>query len=76
MNTELTPRLSFVAVLSIGLLTPPPLAQAQQSGVRAESGSVIVGRDVKDSTIITGIPPDQLEGLIRPYRELSETQKN
>jgi tetratricopeptide (TPR) repeat protein len=36
------PRLSFVAVLSIALLTLTSLTQAQQPGVQAESGSVAV----------------------------------
>ena len=51
------------------------LTQAQQPSVRAESGSVAVGGNVRDSTINIGIPPKELEGLIRPYQELSETQK-
>ena len=73
--TALTPRLSFVAVLSIGLLTPTPLAQAQQPGVRAESGSVAVGGDVSGSTITIGIPPEQLAALIQQAHDLSESQK-
>ena len=48
MNTALTPRLPFVAALSIGLLMLVPFAQAQQPGVQAESGSVAVGRDIRD----------------------------
>ena len=71
----MTPRLSFVAALSIGLLTPVPFAQAQQPGVQAESGSVAVGRDVRDLTINIGIPPEQLAALIQQTHDLSESQK-
>ena len=57
------------------LLTLIPFGQAQQPGVRAESGSVAVGGDVSDSTITIGIPPEQLAALIQQAQELSETQK-
>ena len=75
MNTALTPRLPFVAALSIGLLTPVPFAQAEQPDVQAASGSVAVGRDVRDSTITIGIPPEQLEALVQQDHDLSEAQK-
>jgi hypothetical protein len=75
MNTALTPRLSLAAVLSIGLLTPAPLAQVQQPGVRAESDSVAAGRDIRDSIITIGIPPEQLAAVIQQGHDLSESQK-
>ena len=36
---------------------------------------VAVGGSVSGSTINIGIPPGELEGLLRPYRELSEHKK-
>ena len=70
----MTPRLSLVIVLGLAVLALAPNAQAQQPGVRAESGGIAVG-NVSGSTITIGIPPEQLEALIRQSAEHSETQK-
>ena len=43
--------------------------------VHADHGSVAAGRDIRDSIITIGIPPEQLEALIRQSAEHSETQK-
>ena len=71
----MTPRLSLVIVLGLAVLALAPNAQAQQPGVRAESGGVAIGGSVSGSTITIGIPPEQLEALIRQSAEHSETQK-
>jgi hypothetical protein len=71
----MTPRLSFIAVLVVALFTLPPLVQAQQPAVRAESGGVAIGGSVSGSTITIGIPPEQLQALIGQHAEHSETQK-
>ena len=42
--------------------------------VHADSG-VAVGRDIRDSTITVGITEEQRAALVRPYEELSDTQK-
>lgn len=49
------------------------ISLAQQ--VRAESGSIAIGRDVNQSTINIGIPPSQLDALVRQTADLSEAQK-
>ena len=71
---RIDPRLSLVIVLGLAVLALAPNAQAQQPGVRAESGGIAVG-NVSGSTITIGIPPEQLEALIRQSAEHSETQK-
>jgi hypothetical protein len=43
--------------------------------VRADTGAVPIGGDVRDSTINIGIPPEQLAALVRQTADLSETQK-
>jgi tetratricopeptide (TPR) repeat protein len=60
-------------VVSIWLLASSDPAQAQQ--IRAETGGVAVGRDVIQSTINIGVPPEQLAALIRQHADLSEAQK-
>jgi uncharacterized coiled-coil protein SlyX len=70
----MTPRLSFVVVLSIALLTLTSLTQAQQPSVRADRGSVAVGGDVS-APINIGIPPEQLAAVIQQGHDLSESQK-
>ena len=70
----MTPRSSLVIVLGLAVLALAPKVQAQQPGVRAESGGIAVG-NVSGSTITIGIPPGQLEALIRQSAEHSETQK-
>jgi tetratricopeptide (TPR) repeat protein len=71
----MTPRPVFVAVLGIALLTLPPLGRAQQPGVRAESGGVAIGGSVSGSTITVGVTEEMRAAFVRPYEELSETQK-
>ena len=43
--------------------------------VRAEEGSVAIGGNVSNSTITTGVTPEMLAALTRPWEELSESQK-
>jgi hypothetical protein len=45
------------------------------ANVKADRGSVAVGGGVSDSTIITGILPEELAALIKQNAEHSETQK-
>ena len=71
----MTPRPVFVAVLGVALLTLTPLGRAQQPGVRAESGGVAIGGSVSGSTITVGVTEEMRAALVRPYEELSETQK-
>ena len=63
----------------IGVLWTAPAAHAEQSPVRADSGSVAIGGSVRDSSIIIGIPSEQLEALIRDktrdLQDLSAAQK-
>ena len=47
----MTPRLSLVIVLGFAILALAPSVQAQQPGVRAESGGVAIGGSVSGSTI-------------------------
>ncbi len=71
----MTPRLAFLVVLGVAVLALTPSAQAQQPAVRAESGGVAIGGSVSGSTITIGIPPEQLELLIRQHADYSETQR-
>src|SRR5580704_135650 len=43
--------------------------------VQAREGSVSVGGNVTNSTIISGVTPEMLAALTRPWEELSESQK-
>jgi len=43
--------------------------------VQAREGSVSVGGNVSNSTITTGVTPELLAALTRPWEELSESQK-
>jgi len=63
---------SLLAALGIWLLASSELARAQ---VRADTGGVAIGRDVNQSTINIGIPPEQLAALVRLTTDLSEAQK-
>ena len=65
--------LLLLSGVSIWLPASSDLAQAQQ--IRAEPGGVAVGRDVTQSTINIGVPPEQLAALVRQASRLSETQK-
>src|SRR5438874_262934 len=60
-------------MLGLSLLLPRGLAYAQD--VRANTGGVAIGRDVVQSTINIGIPPEQLAALLRQTADLSEAQK-
>src|SRR5580765_4000452 len=60
-------------VLGTWLVASSELAHAQQ--VRVETGGVAVGRDIIDSTVNIGVPPEQLAALIRQTADFSETQK-
>ena len=71
----MTPRMPFVIVLGVAVVALALSAQAQQPAVRAESGGVAIGAPVSGSTIIVGIPPEQLASLIRQHADFSETQK-
>src|SRR5262245_27977162 len=66
-------RFFWLLALGIWLLASSGLAHAQQ--VHAEPGGVAIGRDVVQSTINIGIPPEQLAALVRQTADLSETQK-
>src|SRR4051812_36559030 len=50
------------------LLWGAPVADAQQ----AQSGSVAISGNVRDSTISIGVPADQLEALVRGRTQLLE----
>jgi hypothetical protein len=53
-----------------------PDAHAQERPpVQAREGSVSVGGNVSNSTITTGVTPEMLAALTRPWEELSESQK-
>src|SRR5437763_13203816 len=67
------PRFFSLLVLGAWLFASSELAYAQQ--VRAETGAVAIGRDVVQSTINIGIPPEQLAALVRQAADLSEAQK-
>jgi tetratricopeptide (TPR) repeat protein len=55
-------RLAFLAALGLGLVASGTTGVAQQ--VKAEDGVAILG-NVFGSTIIAGVPPDQLEALVK-----------
>ena len=63
--------LTFAAALALCLLAARPLAA---QGVRADTGGIAIGRDVINSTINIGIPPEQLAMLVRQSADLSESQ--
>ena len=50
-----------------------PRAAAQT--LSAETGGVVIGRDVRNSTINIGTPPEELKALNKLYGDLSEAQK-
>ena len=66
-------RLLFGLAAVVWFFASSPLAAAQT--LRAESGGVVIGRDVINSTINIGIPPEELAALVKLYADLSETQK-
>src|SRR3954447_3581396 len=69
---------------AIALLWGGPVAHAQERSTQAECGSVgiggaAVGNTVRITNVVCGIPPEQLEGLIREktldLQDLSATQR-
>ena len=69
------PRLAFMVAMSVAASALASSAQAQQPAVRAEGGGVAIGGNLSNSTINVGIPPAQLELLIRQHADYSETQR-
>jgi tetratricopeptide (TPR) repeat protein len=57
----------FCALAAVGIrfIASGSLAHAAQGQVRADSGGVAIGGNVSGSTINIGIPPEQLEALVR-----------
>jgi tetratricopeptide (TPR) repeat protein len=68
-------KLCFFPILVLGIWLPAAGERAHAQQVRAEPGGVAIGRDVNQSTINIGIPPEQLAALIRQHADHSETQK-
>ena len=66
-------RLLFGLAVIVWFFASSPLAAAQT--LRAEQGSFVAGRDVKNSTINIGTPPEELRALNKLYGDLSEAQK-
>jgi tetratricopeptide (TPR) repeat protein len=64
----------IVSVLSVACLAYGGglSAKAKQRPVQADEGSVAIGGNVSGSTITIGIPPEQLEALIRDRTNLLE----
>jgi hypothetical protein len=66
--------ISFVIFGSvIWLFTEAPITCAQE--VKSQEGSIAIGGNVIGSTLVIGIPPSQLEELIRQHKDYSESQK-
>ena len=68
-------RLLFGLAAIIWFFASSPLAAAQT--LSAEAGGVVIGRDVINSTINIGTPPEELESthqtIRRPVRDAEET---
>ena len=66
----------FIGLLIFGSNS---FAQIKQGQVKAETGGIAIGRDVRDSTIVIGIPAEQIDELVRertkPLEDLSASQK-
>jgi hypothetical protein len=45
------------------------------ANVKADRGSVAIGGNASNNTFITGVTPEMLAALTRPWKELSESQK-
>src|SRR6266436_141077 len=69
------PCISFLLALGVWFIATALNVHAQQGQVKADEGGVAIGRDVLNSTINIGIPPDQLAALVRQAADLSESQK-
>jgi hypothetical protein len=72
-------RRRFLAVL-IGVLIfgSNSFAQVTQGQVKAETGGVAIGGDVRESNIIIGVPAERIDELVRerkPLEDLSASQK-
>src|SRR5215213_9997115 len=74
----------LLCLTTLVLLWGAPVANAQERSIQAECGSVAVGGAAVGSTVritnvVCGIPPEQLEGLIREktldLQDLSATQR-
>jgi tetratricopeptide (TPR) repeat protein len=69
--------LSFVATLGMCFFALNATANAQP--VKGDTGAVAIGRDVIQSTIIIGIPPNKVDELVRearrPLEELTTQQR-
>jgi tetratricopeptide (TPR) repeat protein len=61
-------------LLSLAFMGPAARAE-ERPPVQAREGSVSVGGSVSNSTITTGVTPEMLAALTRPWEELSESQK-
>src|SRR5260370_14632712 len=69
--------LCFVAALGICLFVTTIVANAQ---VRADTGSIAIGGSVTNSPVITGIPQEKVDELVRdakrPLEELTAQQRD
>jgi tetratricopeptide (TPR) repeat protein len=65
--------LFLIFFLGFWLFIEGPITHAQE--IKSEAGSVAIGGNVTGSTIVIGIPPNQLEELIRQHKDYSESQK-
>jgi tetratricopeptide (TPR) repeat protein len=65
--------LFLIFFLGLWLFMEGSITYAQE--IKSEAGSVAIGGNVTGSTIIIGIPPNQLEELIRQHKDYSDSQK-
>src|SRR4051794_4899833 len=66
---------TLLCFTAVAVLWAAPVTYAQQSPVRADSGSVAIGGSVRDSTITIGITSEQLASIIRDKEKLSASQE-